>query len=251
MMPQSLFPLAEFRDDWQQLYSSSRQESPAMGYFDNYLLFAYVILFSHVGNRQLPHCGEIGKKLPRLICPLIVAVGGPLLCGVDERVRDRSYSLFYVGLCCKNVNVKCSYSELIIANPLLVSWLFSFVFKEARPGQNVQNVSQFETNNLASMFFNTSDNFIDFFEFLLSLELFFLKPLFTLRYNWYQSHLFVYFLNIPAQSQIATSPKDFALFWSIFPLSFCISSLIFLSPSCSLFIFPFFSALFLHPTSYL
>lgn len=37
------------------------------------------------------------------------------------------------GLCCKNVNVKCSYSELIIANSLLVSWLFTFVSKAARP----------------------------------------------------------------------------------------------------------------------
>lgn len=41
--------------------------------------------------------------------------------------------LSYDSLCCKNVNVKCPYSELIIANALLISWLFIFVFKEIRP----------------------------------------------------------------------------------------------------------------------
>lgn len=37
------------------------------------------------------------------------------------------------GLCCKNVNVKYSYSEPIIANILLVCWFFTFVSKVARP----------------------------------------------------------------------------------------------------------------------
>lgn len=40
--------------------------------------------------------------------------------------------LSYIGLCCKNVNVRCPYSELIVANTVLVSWLFTFVFKETR-----------------------------------------------------------------------------------------------------------------------
>lgn len=62
---------------------------------------------------------------------------------------------------CKNVNMKYSYSKLIITNILVVSWLFSCVSKETKPSLNVQNVS-LKPNNLASMFFNTCDNFIDF-----------------------------------------------------------------------------------------
>ena len=62
---------------------------------------------------------------------------------------------------CKNVNMKYSYSKLIITNILVVSWLFSCISKETKPSLNVQNVS-LKPNNLASMFFNTCDNFIDF-----------------------------------------------------------------------------------------
>lgn len=62
---------------------------------------------------------------------------------------------------CKNVDTKYSYFKLIFTNTLVVSWLFNCVSKETKPHLNVQNVS-LKPNNLASMFFNTCDNFIDF-----------------------------------------------------------------------------------------
>ena len=62
---------------------------------------------------------------------------------------------------CKNVNMKYSYSKLIITNTLVVSWLFNCVSKETKPSLDVQNVN-LKPNNLASMFFNTCNNFIDF-----------------------------------------------------------------------------------------
>lgn len=75
-----------------------------------------------------------------------IASGDKLFQGAPklEIICINLISLSYDGLCCKNVNVKCPYSELITANILLVSWLFNFVFKEARPSWNIQNVSQFE-----------------------------------------------------------------------------------------------------------
>ena len=72
--------------------------------------------------------------------------------------------LSYIGLCCGIAIVKCSYSELIIANTLLIGWLVTFVSKQQ--GQLnftvlVSNLVNWQVCSLVSVIISlTSLNFI-------------------------------------------------------------------------------------------